>query len=289
GRSLLGRGLLAVLAVSAIAAVAIVVIARARKDKPPAVDDSFPLPPLSSSPFLNTEAEARYVGSESCRGCHSGRDGSFRRTGMGRSMAEIDLEREPPDAAFDHVPSKRRYQVARKDGRMWHRELLLTAEPDEVVLSEHPVKYVVGSGRHSLTYLVEVDGFLVESPVTWYRSRNKGGPGWGMSPGYDVPQQEGFQRAVSEHCLICHAGQAAALGGTAHKMRVSEAAIGCERCHGPGSPHIARHQGRQREAGAAETTADQADYTIVNPGRLSRNLAEAVCQQCQLRPPAVVP
>src|SRR6266540_1211181 len=88
--------------------------------------DRFPLPPLSSSPFRNTGAEAHYVGSESCKSCHQARTASFRRTGMGCSMAEIDPMREPADAVFDHVLSKRRYQVTRKDGQLWHRELLLS-------------------------------------------------------------------------------------------------------------------------------------------------------------------
>src|SRR5262249_35979129 len=159
-----------------------------------------------------------------------------RRTGMGRSMAPVDPEREPPDGAYDHPPSKRRYQVVRKDGRLLHRELLRTEGPEEVVLSEYPVTYVVGSGRHSRTYLVEADGFLVESPVTWYAS----GKGWGMSPGYDREDHAGFERAVGESCLICHAGQARAAGGSLHRMEVHEAAIGCERCHGPGALHVER-------------------------------------------------
>src|SRR5439155_8250104 len=153
---------------------------------------------------------------EACRLCHQSEFASFRRTGMGRSMAEVDLEREPPDGGFDHAASKRRYQVARKDSQLWHRELLLADGAEEVLLSEFPVKYVVGSGRHSLSYLVEADGFLVESPVTWYRSKNA----WAMSPGYDRPTQQGFERAVGESCLVCHAGRADAVGGSLHRMDV---------------------------------------------------------------------
>src|SRR5262249_24030147 len=73
----------------------------ARNARPPAAD-RFPVLPVSSSPFLNTGAGARYVGSEACRSCHAGRTASFRRTGMGRSLAEVDLAREPPDGDFDH-------------------------------------------------------------------------------------------------------------------------------------------------------------------------------------------
>jgi len=69
-------------------------------------------------------------------------------------------------------------------------------------------------------------------------------------------------------------------------MHVTEAAIGCERCHGPGSLHVGRHENRQRRGLAP---ADEIDYTIVNPARLSRDLAEAVCQQCHLETDASVP
>jgi predicted CXXCH cytochrome family protein len=247
---------------------------------PPAKPATIPIPPLSSSPFLNTKPEARFVGSEACRSCHQGRTASFRRSGMGRSMAAVDLAREPPDASFDHPLSKRRYQVRRKDGQLWHRELLLTDGKGEVLLSEYPLRYVVGSGHHSLTYLVEADGFLVESPVTWYTSRKA----WGMSPGYDRPEHFGFERPVGEGCLICHAGQARAVGGGVHRMHIDEAAIGCERCHGPGSLHVERHAGRK---GPVAESAE-VDYTIVNPTRLSRDLAEAICQQCHLRASATV-
>jgi hypothetical protein len=150
------------------------------------------------------------------------------------------------------------------------------------VLSEFPVKYVVGSGRHSLTYLVEADGFLVESPVSWYASRKA----WGMSPGYDNPHHGGFERAVGEGCLVCHAGQAQAVDRSLHRMQVGEAAIGCERCHGPGSLHVARHGGLGRPSDAP---AEAIDDTIVNPAHLPRALAEAVCQQCHLRTAATVP
>src|SRR5262249_26294840 len=39
---------------------------------PPSPTDLFPLAPLPSSPYLNTRADAHYVGSEACRACHPG-------------------------------------------------------------------------------------------------------------------------------------------------------------------------------------------------------------------------
>ena len=246
-----------------------------------APSDAFPLTPISTSPFLNTRPDAKYVGTEACQACHEQEHESFRHTGMGRSMATVDLAREPPDGQFDHVASGRRYEVRREGGRLWHRELLISPGPEEVVVTEFPVKYVTGSGRHSLTYLVETDGFLVESPITWYASRQA----WGMSPGYDRPEHSDFQREVGEGCLICHAGRADAIDLSVHRMRVIEETIGCERCHGPGSLHVKERSAESETKAAAD---EKIDYTIVNPAHLSRELREAVCQQCHLRTSATV-
>ena len=257
--------------------VAIVVLVQPSSDSTPV--DPFPLTPLSSSRYLNTTADAEYVGSAACRNCHEDRHASFRSTGMGRSMGVVDANAEPPDASFEHAKSRRRYEVRRRDGQMWHREYLITNGP-EVLLAEYPMKYVVGSGRHSRTYLVEAEGFLVESPVTWYSSKKA----WGMSPGYDHPDQGGFARPTGEGCLHCHAGRAETVAGSLHKMVVPEPAIACERCHGPGSLHLAK----QKDRGAPKVHAAEADLTIVNPSRLSRDLAEAICQQCHLRSTAMI-
>ncbi len=236
-------------------------------------------PPVTpaASPYKNTEPGVQYVGSKACIGCHEGEHESYQHTGMAQSMAAVDLAREPPDGSFDHAPSKSRYEVRRKDGQMWHRELLLTEGQEPLLLQEYPVTYVTGSGRHSLTYVVEDGGFMAESPITWYTSRKA----WGMSPGYDRAQHSGFEREIGETCLVCHAGQIKAEGKSLHRMQITEAAVGCEQCHGPGELHVKRQdQSAKQTPGSAE---DEIDHTIVNPSRLTRELSEAVCQQCHLR------
>lgn len=246
----------------------------------PPDDDPFAIPPLSASPYRNTKPGVAYVGSEACRNCHANEHSSFRRTGMGRSAAAIDPKHLPPDAVFDHKVSKRRYRVYRQDDRLWHRESLLTGGTTEAVLNDVPVSLVVGSGAHAQTFLAEVDGFLVESPVTWYASRKA----WGMSPGFDRAEHAGFQRPVTETCLYCHTGRFEVIDGSQHRMRINEAAISCERCHGPGELHVQRHAPEQ----SARRVEAAGDDTIVNPARLSRDLAEAICQQCHLQASATV-
>jgi hypothetical protein len=229
---------------------------------------------VPESPFLNTKEGVKYVGSDACTKCHQNETETFRATGMGRSMALVDPMSEPADEMFRHARSGCEYEIFRRDGRLWHRENRSTPMGFS---SEYPVVYAVGSGAHAKTYVAEADGFLVESPATWYSSRQA----WDLSPGYDRPDPIGFQRPIGENCLLCHAGRVEPKGNSHHKMTVHEAAIGCERCHGPGSLHVdSRSEGADSDA--------KADMTIVNPARLSRDLAEAVCQQCHLHTAATV-
>jgi predicted CXXCH cytochrome family protein len=248
----------------------------------PAAEPSVPPPPRSSSPYRNTTADARYVGSKACYSCHPGESDSYRQIGMGRAMADVVPDLAPPDGTVDHPLSGRRYEVYRKGGQLHHRELLRDTGTEKVVLSDYPVRYVIGSGRHALSYLVEADGFLVESPITWYTSQKK----WGMSPSFDKPDQIGFERPTGEGCLLCHAGRAEAIDGSLHRMRFHELSIGCERCHGPGSLHLERQNHPEH---AEKPAGGPPDDTIVNPKRLSRSLAEAVCELCHLQETGMVP
>src|SRR5262249_10282111 len=165
--------------------------------------------------------------------------------------------------------SGRRYDVRREGGRLWHRERLLSSGQSDIVLNDFPLQYAIGSGRFGRTYAVEADGFLVESPVSYYAARQA----WGMSPGYDGPGNTGFERSIGTQCLACHVGRFDLLEKSAHRYKIIEPAIGCERCHGPGSLHVSR-----RAAADRKPIPDGAeDLTIVNPRRLARELCEAVC------------
>lgn len=234
----------------------------------------FPLPPIATSQFQNTNRDVKYVGSDACVACHAKETDSFRQTGMGISTALVDPSKEPPDGEFTHAKSGHRYQVFRKDGQLWHRDID-PAQNNKV--TEYPVKYVIGSGINARTYAIEDKGFLAESPLTWYSKPDQ----WNLSPGYDLPQNKGFEREISVGCLFCHAGRANAIDNSMQRIQIHEAAIGCERCHGPGELHVANRTDGVNKEGV--------DYTIVNPPHLDRERAEAICQQCHLHIEATVP
>ena len=249
---------------------------RPGKDGPP----STPLTALATSDYLNVVPGVEYVGSRACRECHEGEWDSYQASGMARSMHESDENRDPVGATIRHQSSGRRFQSLWRDKKLLHREELDDGGPP-VLLGEHEMRYAVGSGAHFTMFLAEVDGFLIESPLTWYTAK----PGWDMSPGYDQPHHLGFQREITADCLFCHAGQSSAIDGSYHRIRITELGISCERCHGPGALHVARHSADNAGSSGSDDTRD---HTIVNPAQLSRDRADAVCHQCHLQSRAYV-
>ncbi len=233
------------------------------------------LPPvLPTSEFLNVAPNVAYVGSDRCRDCHPGEHAAFQETAHSHSLSYVNPDSEPPDFAFDHAPSRKVYSVYRAAGKLHHRETIHLATNDDFVSADYPLKYLIGSGRHSRTYIAQSREFLVESPITWYASLNA----WAMSPGYDAADHEAFHRVVGFDCLYCHAGNLETYPRSIERVTIHELAIGCERCHGPGELHV-RHR---TEQDSGDPRGGQTDFTIVNPARLSRELREAVCQQCHL-------
>ncbi|MBP88313.1 MAG: hypothetical protein CMJ64_16625 [Planctomycetaceae bacterium] len=202
---------------------------------------------------------------------------------MARAMSIVTAANAPADATYHHELSGRRYEAYREADKLRHR-VCFDGNGDsssDDVLVDIPIDYVIGAGTHFQIFVTEVDGFLVESPMTWYASK----PGWAMSPGYDVPFPQAFERGVAEQCLFCHAGRAEAVEDSVHRIRFHELTMGCERCHGPGSLHIQRHSSGEALAGSDD---DVQDFTIVNPEKLPRELAEDVCHQCHLTTKAYV-
>src|SRR5207248_2480763 len=133
---------------------------------------------------------------------------------------------------------------------------------------EAEVSFVLGSGTRGESYLVADDGYLFQSPISWYREKGL----WDLAPSYRERNQH-FDRPVIPECLFCHCNRAEPVENTLNRYRepiFRGEAIGCERCHGPGELHVRRQQESATEPG-------NLDDTIVNPSRLDPPLREAVC------------
>jgi hypothetical protein len=123
--------------------------------------------------------------------------------------------------------------------------------------------YFVGSGSAARSYLLSVDGFLYEAPVAYYRNSAS----WKAAPGYAMRDYPWLNRPVLRGCLQCHASGIQKVEGTQNAYRSPpflEGGVACERCHGPGSDHIATGK------------------PMVNPAKLASPERDSICEQCHL-------
>lgn len=123
--------------------------------------------------------------------------------------------------------------------------------------------YFVGSGAVGRSFLFSIDGFLFQSPLSWYSKAAR----WDVSPGFEK-SADALLRAVEPGCLRCHASGLQWKEGTTNGYGTPaflEGGVACERCHGSGDAHVASGGG-----------------SIVNPKKLDTARRDSVCAQCHL-------
>lgn len=227
------------------------------------------------TPFTNVRPDVQYVGDAACIDCHADISRHYAQHPMGRSAAETTPQQLREVAGAGGVRLERDgliYRVFERDNQVWHSVERHDAEGKAVAVAEFHARFEIGSGTRGKTYLVERDGRLFQSPISWYSNERV----WDLSPGYNT--ELNFNRVIGTHCLFCHANRTEHIEDTLNSYRppiFQGLAIGCERCHGPGEQHV-----RLRESGERVMSPD---YSIVNPKHLEPRLSEAICQQCHLQ------
>lgn len=233
-------------------------------------------------PEMARPAKAAYADPKVCAGCHASESKTYASTGMGRSFSkalpQTMTEKLEQGGTYYHAASDRYYAMVRRGDQFFQRRHQKRADGREMNVFEAEIHYVVGSGNHSRTYLHRTDdNHLVQLPVSWYTEH---GGSLAMSPGYDSPAHQDFRRQVSYTCFFCHNGYPRTESGgeftgsdPVYPARLPEG-IDCQRCHGPGQPHV---EAVQKGRPVAEVRA-----AIVNPKRLSGEREMEVCLQCHL-------
>jgi predicted CXXCH cytochrome family protein len=188
-----------------------------------------------------------------CAPCHPKQTARFEASAMGRS---VGLPEPVPGGRTAHAASGSVLSSVLRGGRIFH------VVSEREVTAEYPVALQIGRGVKAKTYAVQVGDYLLESPLSWYRSA-----GWDASPGYEAMPLIDFDRPVTENCLFCHADAAKASDSDGRRIATSSVGpITCERCHGPAELHLKK----------------PARANIVNPARLSGPSRDSVCEQCHL-------
>ena len=228
---------------------------------------------VDAAPVVKTRLDAGPIARSSlpddaCEGCHPEEVDAFRETGMGRSLAPIaaaDRIEDYADVEIRHEATGLVYRTWRDEaGRVWQEERF----PETGFVRRVEATHVIGSGNHTRSYLGEIDGGVVQLPLTWYGQRKV----WDLSPGYDAVDQPRMSRAVEPPCLFCHNDLTPARDDRINAYaRPLAHGISCVRCHGDARAHVEAEEAG-REGGA-----------IYNPARDTSERQLQLCQGCHLQ------
>ncbi|MEM9917904.1 MAG: tetratricopeptide repeat protein [Bacteroidota bacterium] len=237
--------------------------------------------PLVDSGYRNLSDTVEYVGMNSCIGCHAHIHHSFTQTGMGLSFDKATQEKT--SATFDKhalvydAKSNFYYKPYFRSDTLFIKEFRLDGK-DTIHQRTEAISYIVGSGQHTNSHIVDFNGYAYQAPITFYTQDKK----WDMAPGFEYRNQR-FSRLLTSECFTCHNHYPEPVEGSINKFARMPTGIECERCHGPGEIHL-----KEKTAGILVDTAVAIDYSIVNPKDLPRDRQMDLCQRCHLQGVAVL-
>jgi hypothetical protein len=225
---------------------------------------------------------ARYVGMSTCAGCHPDVHATFQHTGMGLSFDAASRKKSSADftghpMVFDAYTNLG-YHPYWQDSTLVFREFRME-KGETTYVRDEKVKYIVGSGQHTNSHIWESNGYLFQAPATFYTQKRK----WDLPPGFEDGNNSRFNRIIGLECMTCHNGYPEFVAGSENKFTKVPNGIDCERCHGPGSIHVA-----EKSKGILIDTSRSIDYSIVNPSKLPIDLQFDVCQRCHIQGNAVL-
>ena len=231
--------------------------------------------------YLNHSDSAKYVGMQKCMLCHQDKHSTFVNTGMGKSFEHANKTKSAADFAHAMIYDKYSdfYYKA-----FWDKDSMKIMEfrldkKDTVYKRIETVNYIIGSGQHTNSHMQSVNGYFNQMPMTYYTQLGK----WDLPPGFENGVNTRFSRKIGLECMSCHNSYPDFVEGSENKYNAVPEGITCERCHGPGSIHVA-----ERSKGTKVDTANFIDYTIVNPAKLSIDEQFDICQRCHLQGNTIV-
>jgi len=245
--------------------------------------------PAHTVDFRNTDPKIGYLGSMACKSCHEAEYRKFFQSTHGQATTGVDsrpeLKNLPPEGVTvcqsDGVRCYRVYPA--KDG-YYMSQFDRGAAGAETHVEVEKIAFALGKPLIATGYVIERGDSLFEAPLTFYKEPVEGQvQGWGISPGFGN-DAVGFTRPVVDACLTCHLGRPSPTNAASNRYLsppYEELSIGCESCHGPGALH-----GKERQAGLPPQAADS---SIVNPKRLTSQLADETCMYCHEAGQARVP
>src|SRR5579872_6535620 len=183
----------------------------------------------------NVLTSAHYTGSQSCEKCHQEIYARWKKTPMANVVRDPREHPEAitPDLATNTVAKFTKEQVAFVYGSLWKQRYFTKVGNDYFPLS---AQWDVAN-------------------KAWRPYKVAKGTDWWAA----FYPDDNMQRPTGPTCDGCHS-----VGYDIHTKQVAEWNVGCERCHGPGSEHIAHPAG----------------HNVLNPAHMNYVAASDTCIQC---------
>jgi hypothetical protein len=135
-----------------------------------------------TGPFENVRPDVKYVGDAACADCHADITQDYRHHGMARSLVPIAAlagkQAYGPDHHNPFQALGNEFRVERAGDAVRHRRLRRDEQGRPIFEQVFDVQYAMGSGNHGYSYLTEIDGYLFQTPVSWYGQKQI----WDLSP-----------------------------------------------------------------------------------------------------------
>ena len=228
-----------------------------------------------------------YIEDLACQQCHFNQWESFQHVGMSKSFVKPQASNfiENFDApVYFHQASKRYFKITKEKDELIFKRYQLDGDQQQINVYERKVDWILGSGNKTRSYIYQTElGELYQLPLGWYSETQS----WRMGPGYDKKFHQGVRRIIRRECLFCHNAYPDVESGSdshwqAHVFPKNlPEGIGCQRCHGPGAPHI--------KAVLNGEKIETIRHSITNPAKLAIENRDSVCFQCHLLPAVAMP
>ncbi|MBK8362715.1 MAG: tetratricopeptide repeat protein [Bacteroidetes bacterium] len=232
--------------------------------------------------YSSLSDSTNYIGKEACKQCHSDKFETFMHTGMGMSFDTASKAKSAGNFTA-HSVIKDNYRnlsyFPHWEGDSFYLTEFRLSGKDTSYLRKEKINYIVGSGQHTNSHMINVNGYIYQAPATFYTQSGK----WDLPPGYENGFNNRFNRLIELECMSCHNAFPEMVLGSANKFINVPSGIDCERCHGPGEKHQI-----EMLAGRTIDVKNEIDYSIVNPAKLEINLQLDVCQRCHVQGNAVL-
>ncbi|HWG58799.1 MAG TPA: cytochrome c3 family protein [Candidatus Acidoferrales bacterium] len=194
-----------------------------------------PLSKAETEQQAQAGATAHYTGSQSCAKCHQDIYDRWKKTPMANIVRD---PREHPDAIIPNLATNNVHKFSREEvafvyGSIWKQRYFTKVGDDYFPL---PVQWEIGKRAWSK--------YFVPNKGDWWAK-------------FYPP--DNMKRPTGPTCDGCHS-----VDYNIHTKQVAEWNVGCERCHGPGSEHVA-HPTRGN---------------ILNPAHMDEVAASDTCIQC---------